>query len=166
MPAVASLLVGLALLSIAPSAVGAQDGRDLHDYWDGRCRECHGDAGDFARRTLAVERGRLVGKHHRDDLEGFLTNHYLTDELVAPVMQMLTAQVTTRPLFKQHCAGCHGAATEFARESLVLRGGMAAGRKGGRAVVEYLRTHGGLAPADIPVMGATLERVLRETGAR
>jgi mono/diheme cytochrome c family protein len=166
MPAVASLLVGLALLSIAPSAVGAQDGRDLHDYWDGRCRECHGDAGDFARRTLAVDRGRLVGKHHRDDLEGFLTNHYLTDELVAPVMQMLTAQVTTRPLFKQHCAGCHGAATEFARESLVLRDGKAVGRKGGRAVVEYLRTHGGLAPADIPVMAATLERVLRETGAR
>ena len=166
MPAVASLLVGLALLSIAPSAVGAQDGRDLHDYWDGRCRECHGDAGDFARRTLAVERGRLVGKHHRDDLERFLTNHYLTDELVAPVMQMLTAQVTTRPLFKQHCAGCHGAATEFARESLVLRDGKAVGRKGGRAVVEYLRTHGGLAPADIPVMAATLERVLRETGAR
>ena len=95
-----------------------------------------------------------------------MTNHYLTDELVAPVMQMLTAQVTTRPLFKQHCAGCHGAATEFARESLVLRDGKAVGRKGGRAVVEYLRTHGGLAPADIPVMAATLERVLRETGAR
>ncbi len=166
MPAVASLLVGLALLSIAPSAVGAQDGRDLHDYWDGRCRECHGDSGDFARRTLAVERGRLVGKHHLRDLEGFLANHYLADELVAPVMQMLTAQVTTRPLFKPHCTGCHGTATEFARESLVLRGGIAVGRKSGRAVAESLRGHGGLAPADVPVMAATLERVLRETGAR
>ena len=31
---------------------------------------------------------------------------------------------------------------------------------------DYLRGHGGLAPADIPVMAATLERVLRETGAR
>lgn len=166
MPAVASLLVGLALFSIAPSAVGAQDGRDLHDYWDGRCRECHGDSGDFARRTLAVERGRLIGKHHRDDLEGFLTNHYLADELVAPVMRMLTAQVTTRPRFVQQCAGCHGTAAEFARESLVLRGGKAVGRKSGRAVAEYLRSHGGLAPADVPVMAATLERVLRETGAR
>ena len=166
MPAVASLLVGLALLSIAPSVVGAQDGRDLHDYWDGRCRECHGDAGDFARRPPGVHRGRLVGKHHRDDPEGFLANHYLADELVAPVMRMLTAQVTTRPLFVQQCAGCHGAATEFARESLVLRNGKAVGRKSGRAVAESLRSHGGLAPADVPVMAATLERVLRETGAR
>ena len=166
MPAVASLLIGLALLSIASSAVAAQDGRDLHDYWDGRCRECHGDAGDFARRTLSVERGRLLGKHHRNDLEGFLTNHYLADELVAPVMQMLAAQVATRPLFKQHCARCHGAASDFARKSLVLRDGRAVGRTTGRVVAEYLRSHGGLAPADIPVMAATLERVMRETGAR
>jgi len=166
MSAVATWLVGLALLSTASSALAAQDGRDLHDYWDGRCRECHGDAGDFARRTLSADRGRLVGKHHRDDLERFLTNHYLTDELVAPVMQMLSTQVTTRPLFKPHCARCHGAASDFARQSLVLRDGKAVGRKSGRPVAEYLRNHGALAPADIPVMAATLERVLRETGAR
>jgi hypothetical protein len=48
----------------------------------------------------------------------------------------------------------------------VLRDGKAVGGKSGRAVAEYLRSHGGLAPADVPVMAATLERVLRETGAR
>jgi len=166
MPAVASLLVGLALLSIANSAVGAQDGRDLHDYWDGRCRECHGDSAAFARRTLAVERGRLVGKHHRDDLERFLTHHYLADELVGPVTAMLATQATTRPLFRQQCSKCHGSAAEFARASLALRDGKAVGRNSGRPVAETLGRHGGLAAADVPVMARTLERVLRETGAR
>ena len=55
-------------------------------------------------RTLRVEQGRLVGTHHGADLEQFLRNHYLADELVAPVMQMLQAQATASPLFRRNAA--------------------------------------------------------------
>ena len=38
----------------------ADTDRDLHRYWDTRCKDCHGDAGAFARRTLRVADGRLL----------------------------------------------------------------------------------------------------------
>ena len=83
------LFVLLLMVALWP---GPSIGRDLHAFWDGRCRDCHGDAGEFARRTLRVERERLLGVHHVDDLERFLRNHYLPDELVAPVTAMLKAK--------------------------------------------------------------------------
>ncbi|WP_298832385.1 hypothetical protein [uncultured Piscinibacter sp.] len=160
------LLLGLALAALLPLATAASAGRDLHDYWDGRCKECHGDAGAFARRTLRVEQGRLVGTHHVADLEPFLRNHYLADELVAPVMQMLQAQATTAPLFREKCAGCHGSAAEFARKSLAMKDGQLIGRASQRPVQEYLRRHGGLAGEQVPTMVKTLERVLGEVVVR
>ena len=161
------VLAGLALavlLPLAPPAMSA--GRDLHDYWDGRCKDCHGDAGAFARRTLRVEQGRLVGAHHGTDLETFLRSHYLTDELVAPVMQMLQAQASTSPVFRERCAGCHGNAAEFARQSLAMKDGQLIGRASQRPVQDYLRRHGGLASEQVPAMVKTLERVLGEVGGR
>lgn len=157
-------LVVAAFCLLVPLSSAAAGGRDLHAYWDGRCKSCHGDAGDFARRTLAVERGRLVGTHHKDDLERFLRNHYLTDDLVAPVSAMLVAQVDTPPLFKQHCASCHGQASEFVRRSLSLRDGVLTGKASGRAVEQSLRAHGGLPAAQVPEMVKTLSRVLAEVG--
>lgn len=154
------LLLMAAMLWPRPSI-----GRDLHAFWDGRCRECHGDAGEFARRTLRVERERLLGVHHVDDLELFLRNHYLPDELVAPVTAMLKAQVETAPLFKPRCAGCHGTAAEFVRQSLTVRNGVLVGKHSGRAVDETLRKHGGLTPAEVPEMVRTLQRVVGEVSA-
>lgn len=148
---------------LAPAAAAE---RDLHAYWDGRCKDCHGDAGAFARRTLRVEQGRLIGAHHGAQLERFLRNHYLADDLVAPVMQMLQAQATATPVFKENCSGCHGSASEFARQSLLLRDGVLTGRASGRPVQDYLRRHGGLAPEQVAPMVRTLERVLGEVGAR
>jgi hypothetical protein len=154
----AALIVG-----VAPAALAATD---LHAYWDSRCSQCHGDAGEFARRTLRVERGLLVGKHHAQApaLQTFLGNHYLSKDLIAPVTAMLTAQATTAPLYKQHCAGCHGNAAGFARESLTRRDGVLVGKKTGHAVEATLRTHGGLAPADQAEVVKTLSRVLAEVG--
>lgn len=151
----------LASATLAPAMPGA---RDLHAYWDGRCKDCHGDSAAFARSTLRVLDGRLLGRHHVDDLAVFLGNHYLADELVAPVTAMLTAQVTTAPLFKAHCGGCHGSAAEFARKSLRMQDGQLIGKDSGRAVADYLRSHGGLAPADVPALVDTLRRVLGEVG--
>jgi hypothetical protein len=162
-----ALMFGL-LWAFAPSVSAASAAQDLHAYWDDRCRSCHGDAGEFARRTLRVERGLLVGKHHdrAPALQAFLKNHYLTADLLAPVTAMLTAQATTTPLFKQHCAGCHGTAASFARESLSWRDGVLTGKKTARAVEATLRTHGGLAPAEAAEMAKTLVRVMGEVDAK
>ena len=153
-------------LALATAARAQQDGRDLHAYWDGRCGYCHGDSADFARRTLGVEGGRLVGRQHRADLRPFLVNHYLDDALVEPVAAMLAAQVTARPVFRQSCSKCHDTAAEFARRSLASRDGRLVGVATGRAVAESLKQHGGLPAAEQAAMVGTLERVLRETGAR
>jgi mono/diheme cytochrome c family protein len=59
---------------------------------------------------------------------------------------MLTAQATTAAVYRQHCAGCHGKAAGFARESLTRRDGVLVGKKAGRAVEATLRTHGGPGP--------------------
>lgn len=147
------------LLTAAMPVVG---GLDLHAYWDSRCKDCHGDAGAFARGTLAVEQGRLFGRHHRDNLDAFLRQHYLADDLVAPVTKMLIAQVNSAPLFKSRCSSCHGTAAEFARNSLALQDGLLTGRASRRSVAEFLRMHGGLEPAEIAAMDATLKRVLSE----
>jgi hypothetical protein len=152
------LLCGL-LAAPAPCAAEAPD---LHAYWDQRCQPCHGHAGDFARRTLHVVDGRLVGRHHTDDIESFLRQHYLADVYVAPVTAMLMAQVATPPVFEAHCRGCHGNAAAFARESLALRDGVLVGRAGGRPVSEFLRRHGGLPPENVAPLVATLTRVLGE----
>lgn len=151
-------------LSLAAGAVAAA-GPDLHAYWDNRCAQCHGDAGPFARRTLRVDNGRLLGKHHGADLERFLRQHYLADDLVAPVTAMLAAQVSTPPLFRQRCAACHDSAATFARRSLALRDGVLVGKASGQPVAVYLRSHGGLAPKEVPEMVKTLARVHAEVGA-
>lgn len=159
---IALLCAALVLIS-APAAAGP-DGRDLHAYWDGRCKECHGDSAAFARSTLRLDQGRLAGWHHGADLPDFLRNHYLADELVAPVTAMLAAQLATSPQFKEHCAGCHGTAADFARQSLVLRGSVLTGKASGKPVGDHLATHGGLPPAETPAMVQTLQRVLQEVG--
>jgi hypothetical protein len=154
------------LLATALSAPVAWAGPDLHEYWDTRCRECHGDSAAFARSTLRVEGGRLLGRHHTEGLATFLRQHYLTDDLVAPVMQMLQAQASASPLFKDKCGGCHGTAADFARESLERRDGVLVGRASGRPVREYLQRHGGLRAEQLAPMVSTLERVFAETGGR
>lgn len=159
-------IVLLALLLLAPWAPSAAVAVDLHAYWDDRCKECHDDSGAFARRTLRVENGQLVGVHHHEDLSRFLHHHYLTDDLVAPVTAMLLAQATTTPLFKSHCATCHGDATTLARKSLVMKDGVLTGKASGRPVSDFLRSHGGLAPDEIPAMTATLQRVLGEVSTK
>ncbi|MDP1532755.1 MAG: hypothetical protein Q8N44_11775 [Rubrivivax sp.] len=151
------LCTGLAWAAPAPAA-----GIDLHAYWDQRCFQCHGHAGEFARRSLRVDAGQLQGSHHRKDLERFLRQHYLNDALVAPVSAMLAAQVTTAPLYSQKCASCHGTAAEFTRASLTLRGGVLVGLPSGRRLSDTLAHHGKLTPAEQALVVDTLARVLGE----
>lgn len=149
------------LLSCLVSGRAATPDRDLHAYWDQRCQSCHGHAGEFARRTLTVEDGRLMGRHHRQDLDRFLHQHYLADDLVAPVKAMLMAQLSAAPLFAQKCAGCHGSAADFARKSLVLKEGVLVGASG-RPVARTLASHGELTPEEVTLVVQSLGRVRAE----
>jgi hypothetical protein len=151
-----------AVLVLLPAGLTAAE-RDLHDYWDSRCKDCHGHAASFARQTLHVSDGKLAGRHHgAGELERFLANHYLADELVAPVMAMLLAQATSAPTFVEKCGSCHGSAAVFARKSLLMKGGVLTGRTSSQPVKDYLARHGGLAPTEIAAMVQTLARVLGE----
>jgi len=82
----------------------------------------------------------------------------LADDLLAPVSAMLMAQVTTPPLFRERCSGCHGSAAAFARKSLTLRDGVLVGNPSGRKVADYLASHGGLAPGEVPIVVDSLTR--------
>lgn len=154
------LAAGLSCVSVVAAVRAAP--LDLHDQWDQRCQACHGHAGDFARRWLTVEQGQLAGHHHRDNLTEFLRNHYLADDLVEPMKEMLTAQAAQAPVFKTRCAQCHGTAAEFARRSLELRNGALYGRSSGKLVSDYLTTHGGLPAAEVAPMVDNLKRVRSE----
>jgi hypothetical protein len=150
------------LLVFASLSSSAPDEFDLHDYWDQRCSYCHGHSSEFARRFLRVDKGRLLGVHHRDDLDAFLRNHYLSEQLVAPVRAMLMAQLATTPLFGEKCASCHGTAAAFARKSLGVVNGVLVGTASGIKVVDYLALHGRLESQDVPIMLDTLRRVRDE----
>lgn len=156
--------VAAGILGLTAAMAGAQS-TDLHAMWDGRCQSCHGHAGSFARSTLSVAQGRLQGKHHRDDLEQFLRQHYLADSLVLPTMAMLAAQAAADPTYAAKCAGCHQSAAEFARQSLMMRDGKLVGRASGVPVADYLSRHGKLSAAERPQMVNTLTRVYREVGS-
>jgi mono/diheme cytochrome c family protein len=152
----------IVLLVFASPSWAAPAGFDLHDYWDQRCSYCHGHSSEFARRFLRVDKGRLLGVHHRDDLGVFLRNHYLTEQLVAPVSAMLMAQLTTKPLFAEKCAACHGIAAAFARKSLGVVNGVLVGTVSARKVADYLAAHGRLELHEVPIMVDTLRRVRDE----
>ena len=156
----------LLAIAIALTAAGAGNAAevDLHRYWDGRCASCHGHAADFARKFLTVKNGKLQGRHHVDDLEAFLANHHLSRDLIGPVTEMLTAQVTTEPRFRNECGRCHTSAAELARKSLSLRSGVPVGRSSGQPTAEFLAGHARIKPEDVPFFVDLLTRLAKETG--
>ncbi|WP_448190948.1 hypothetical protein [Azospirillum sp. sgz301742] len=151
----------LTLMIVSPGFADA-DTFDLHWFWEQRCEDCHGHAGAFARRALSVEDGKLLGRHHRDDLMLFLQNHGVPAARVKPLYDMLLAQATADPRFKDKCGGCHETAAGLVRESMVLRDGVLVGRESGRPVAEYLKRHGKLRQDEVPFFVELLTRIERE----
>jgi len=152
-----------AAMMLALSLSGAR-AVDLHALWDQRCANCHGHAGEFARRFLGQRDGKLQGRHHVDDLAVFLRNHYLPADLIEPVSAMLLAQVTTEPRYRSQCGRCHENAAALARATLTLRDGVLVSRKSGRPIAELLNGHARLPAADVPFFVEVLTRVTREVG--
>ncbi len=157
------IAVYLAMLLFGPLGASALD---LHEFWDGRCKDCHGHAGSFARARLTSEKGVLVGQHPKRDMKRFLGQHEMGPANVEGIYAMLLAQVSTSPVFQEKCASCHKTAAEFARSSLIIKDGKLSGRRNGRDVAGFLVRHGGLKPEEIQAMVDTLSRVTGEVGAR
>jgi len=151
------------VLALALPGAAAQGQADLHRYWDERCGHCHGHAADFARDSLRVVDGRLIGRRHQD-LAGFLDRHQggVPQAERGRVLAMLHAQAGERSLFRDRCADCHGSAAELGRRELIAREGALYGRYSGRRIADFLTMHGSLAPAERAHMLEVLTRVERE----
>ena len=68
-------------------------------------------------------------------------------------------------LFEERCAGCHGHAGGFARETLVLEAGALRGRESGRAIAPFLRTHrGGLSAEETALFTAVFVEQIESGG--
>lgn len=154
--------LALAVSTLVLSA-GAASALDVHSFWDSRCVECHGHAGQFARAHLKVVDGRLAGASVNRDLARFLTQHESSGAYAKPLYDMLLAQAQTPPLFQQKCSGCHGTAASYALANLVLDDGVAKTRIAHRPVVEVLARHGKVTADEARTIAASLARVLVET---
>ena len=143
-----ALRLVICLLLLMPAAAGAR-GIDLHALWDDRCAECHGHSGEFSRKYLKITGGLLQGRHHVLDLRAFLEHHYPPAGQVEAIYQMLLAQTYTPPRFSEECGGCHGRASDFLRQSIVLKNGELTLEKSGTAVLQFLQNHQQLSRDDI-----------------
>ena len=153
-------IVVVIILFVATTAQAT--GVDLHRMWDDRCIECHGHAGDFARTWLSVADKKLQGRHHIHDLRQFLINHYLAEGEVDAVYDMLLAQATNPPRFRDECSRCHHSAAEFVRNSLKLHNGVLYDRTSGIPIRSLLNGHQKLTSDDAEFFSSLLTRVARE----
>ncbi|MDH3448228.1 MAG: hypothetical protein OEO18_08815 [Gammaproteobacteria bacterium] len=77
-------------------------------------------------------------------------------------LQLASASPATR--FQDECGQCHGEAVEFVRESLTVRNGALIGQYSEMPLVDFLKTHQGLKPADVKFYADLLTRVASEIG--
>jgi hypothetical protein len=159
-----AILVLMLTMALVSRPLLSAERLDLHKFWDDRCLECHGHAAEFAREYLGVTDGKLVGRHHIENIRQFLGNHYLAESEVDATYKMLLAQVSTQARFKNECSECHNAAADFTRGSLELRNGVLYGRESGKPVTEFLNNHRKLDLDDVKFFSELLIRVAGETG--
>ncbi len=153
-----ALLIPLTLIMLGDAA----HARDLHRWWDLNCGGCHGHSAAFARQFLKVVDGRLVGVHPDRDLRLFLGNHGVPRDEIEAVHAMLLAQATSQPEFKARCGGCHGAAAELARRSIIVRDGVLYGRRSSQRLREFLDGHAGIRADEVAFYLDLLTRLERE----
>jgi hypothetical protein len=152
----------LVLLTLAGSSTAR--GFDVHVYWENHCLECHGHAGAFARSRLSLEDGALASGHWGRGVDRFLANHHTSADMLPAVLDMLTAQVATDPVFENRCAACHGPATGLVRNSLARGGDGLVLSRSGQSVEAFLAGHGGLTPAEARALAERLEAIADEIG--
>ena len=125
------------------------DSRDAQAIWDSRCEECHGDPARFSSKYLWNIEGQLQGRHHIDNLNLFMRNHYIPKHEIEAIRNMLLDQANSPVRFKTECGGCHGDANEFVGKSIWVRGSEITGLESGIDISEFLPTHRELQPEDV-----------------
>ncbi len=138
----------LLLLLLTLAGASAARGFDAHFYWENHCAECHGHAGAFARSRLSLAEGVLASGHWGTGVDRFLANHHTSPDMLPAVMDMLTAQVATDPVYADRCAACHGPAADLVRQGLARGADGLVLRRRGQPVASFLAGHGGGLPAD------------------
>ncbi|MEZ5852835.1 MAG: hypothetical protein R3D68_19550 [Hyphomicrobiaceae bacterium] len=157
----------IAALALVGALCGNAAATDLHAFWDQTCKDCHGQhSADFARTFLKVENGKLLGRHHVDDLRTFLGQHHMSEPVAGRIHDMLLAQAATVPVFKAKCAGCHETAADLVRTSVDEVNGVLIGKKRRAPLSSFLQRHGGgLSGADLDAVLKALARLRAETKA-
>jgi mono/diheme cytochrome c family protein len=150
----------LVLLTLAGAS--AARGFDVHVYWENHCAECHGHAGAFARSRLSLEEGVLASGHWGTGVDRFLANHHTSADMLPAVVEMLTAQVATDPVYENRCTACHGAAAVLVRENLARGPDGLVLRRSGQSVEAFLARHGGLTPAEARALAERLAGIADE----
>ena len=156
-------IIGAVLVTVLLSTGnGRASGIDLHWLWDNQCAECHGHSGEFARKFLKVADGQLQGSHHVRGLRLFMRNHYTQNNEVDAVYEMLLAQASAKPRFKEECGNCHGSAAAFVRDTAILQHEVLLSRKSGQPIHEFLQQHRQLEADDVVFFTSLLNRMARE----
>lgn len=158
---IARTLAGLTLCA-GLAVTGTAGAADLHYFWEQRCADCHGHAGDFARSFLRVEDGELIGRHPVNDVRLFLSHHGVPAADVEAVYDMLRAQAGGAGDFARRCGQCHGAAADLARRSLTVEEGRVRLRGSDLPVEVFLDGHAGLSTEDVPFFAELLQRIAEE----
>ena len=156
------LLMTTAFSTKANATEMQRSGPDLHRLWDGNCATCHGHSAEFSRKFLKDSEGELLGPLYGNNLRLFLHNHYLAGKEVDAIYNMLLAQASTPPRFQQECSACHGIASEFVRESLILGDGELFSRKLQSSTRSFLGRHRKLNAEDVDFFVKQLTRVAQE----
>lgn len=157
--------ITLTLLAAWPLAGPARSQEpDYHSRFESECGRCHGHSGPFARASLEIVDGRLVGRATGAPVEQFLQRHPggLAPADIARFGEVLRRQVEAGGVFSERCAICHGRAVELAAANLAVRDGVLLIRYSGVPVRDYLATHGRLDARDIDIV----HRALQDIAAR
>ena len=138
--------IAILMLTLIPIEAGSRDGPAI---WDSRCEECHGDPAVFSSKNLWDIDGQLQGRHHINNLDLFMGNHYIPDHEIEAIRIMLLSQANSPVRFATECSGCHGDVKEFIEKSLWVRQGGITGMESGMDLIDFLPTHQELQPADV-----------------
>lgn len=142
-------------------------GLDPHQIYERNCSGCHvPHAGDFARTTLSVKGGQLVGERSGRDVEAFLGGGHgrVSQAEAAVLVEQFRNILRTGGIFDRKCRICHDRAVVVARSKLIKCEGKVRGRYSGRDMSDFLTYHGRLEPAEIEKILAMFARQL-EPGA-
>lgn len=132
---------------------------DPHRLFADHCGRCHGHAGPFARESLKLQNGEVVGRKSGVPVRAFLPTHMgkPSKTTIDVLVDTFRLQLARAGLYQDRCTICHARAKKLARSKLIIRDGQLVGRYSGADTAAFLSGHGRLT-ADEAIM---VERMFR-----